>query len=117
MRPEALNIRNGKQMTSLAQIDTKSEFYSIAAKELAKRYTHWRMVKADGNCYYRAVYVGYLEYLILKKDPNQLLEFIYTIDKEVGYYSLSEEQMSQHAEQYIPGMYKNTVLGFLTNLY
>ena len=41
-----------------------------ATAELEKAYSHWRQVRADGNCYYRAFYVGYIENILLNEDDD-----------------------------------------------
>ena len=60
-------------MSSILPINTlRSEFkfsdiHKKAIREKVEpRYSYWRKIRGDGNCYYRAVYVHYIEYLIFK---------------------------------------------------
>ena len=74
---EVVNVRNGLPMRTFGDLCKNEPFSAQAAAMLAERYSHWRRIRADGNCYYRAVYVGYVEMLILCKPHSLLLEFIY----------------------------------------
>lgn len=54
--------------------------YSPVQRELAKRlkekYTHWRRIRGDGDCYYRAVAVSYMEHLCRRTtDAREILSF------------------------------------------
>jgi len=43
---------------------TKPHMHDLVDK-LIERFTHFRRVKGDGNCYYRAIGYAYIEYLAL----------------------------------------------------
>ena len=42
-------------------------------RDLAGRYSHWRRVRGDGNCYYRAVMFGLVERSLADPKVMQVL--------------------------------------------
>lgn len=48
---------------SLQNISRYNGIQRELVKKLVGKYTHWRRIRGDGDCYYRAVAVSFLEYL------------------------------------------------------
>lgn len=63
--------------------------------DLTTRYDFYRKIRGDGNCYYRAVYVNYLEHLIVfEKEPALcVLDLIIDIydRKEFFFYEINSK--------------------------
>ena len=62
----------------LQPVDTlKEEFTKQSIRnqidELGQSYSHWRRVRGDGNCFFRATYVGALEYAISHDGSTEFL--------------------------------------------
>ena len=57
---------------SLANCSRFNKQLTEKALSLASRYTHWKKARGDGNCYYRSVAIGYLEYLCRNSTPPSL---------------------------------------------
>ena len=67
-----------------------------------------RKIRGDGNCYYRAIYVQYIEFLMLHKASSfLLLNFLERLIWEKDYFN-----MKYYGSEYIKE-FKPTVVGFL----
>jgi ubiquitin thioesterase protein OTUB1 len=62
---------------SLANCSRYNQQLTEKALSLSTRYTHWRKARGDGNCYYRSVAIGYLEYLCRNSTPLSLFYHFY----------------------------------------
>ena len=62
---------------SLANCSRFNQQLTEKALSLSSRYTHWRKARGDGNCYYRSVAIGYLEYLSRNSTPLTLFANFY----------------------------------------
>lgn len=80
--------------------------------DLTTRYDFYRKIRGDGNCYYRAVYVNYLEHIIVfEKDPcDCVLDLIIDIFdwKEFFYYDINSK---------FDLIYSRFVVGYLFQIY
>ena len=75
------------------------------------RYSHMRKIRGDGNCYYRAIYVQYIEFLMThSKSPRVLKLFINAINNEDDIFSVS-----RYGEEF-KKLFKPTVIGHLYQL-
>ena len=49
----------------------------MTVDKLEENYGMWRKIRGDGNCFYRAFGFAYLEHLIITKDRQTLLDFVF----------------------------------------
>lgn len=59
-------------LTSSSQFSFNKAAYLKAYGHLKGTFAYWRKVKGDGNCFYRAVILRYIEKLILSQNKNKL---------------------------------------------
>lgn len=66
--PDILNVRFAEPLSTFASEYSHSEFHQRSYDKLKQQFSHWRKIRGDGNCFYRAFAFAYLEHLILRKD-------------------------------------------------
>lgn len=56
-------------------------------------FSHFRGVRGDGNCYYRSVANGYVEFLAMKRNLTSLRDFVsWVSDSSYGnYYFIDDD--------------------------
>ena len=85
--PDILNIRNATPISTYANnkkfpevrgryLSHSSQFYAKEIERLEQHYSHWRQVRGDGNCFYRAIGFAYLEMLTLTQPTHCLLDLM-----------------------------------------
>mmetsp|Transcript_20286 Transcript_20286/g.19221 ORF Transcript_20286/g.19221 Transcript_20286/m.19221 type:complete len:80 (-) Transcript_20286:885-1124(-) len=66
------NIHPCRKLDYLAEL-YKSDLYKHAVKQLKEGgFSHYRQVRGDGNCYYRAVAYSYIETLVILRKTKSL---------------------------------------------
>lgn len=66
-----------RSFAELSQLFQGSPNFAIQVERLSTVYSAWRDVPADGNCFYRSVAFGLLEYLLSPVAPYEELELLY----------------------------------------
>ena len=69
----------GEQRLPIRSLSKVSKFNAIQGeltKRLSEKYTHWRRIRGDGDCYYRSVAVSYMEHLCRRTtDVGEIMLF------------------------------------------
>ena len=61
---------------SLGKVFKYSPVQRTLVDRLQEKYTHWRRIRGDGDCYYRSVAVSYMEYLCRRNtDAREIMTF------------------------------------------
>lgn len=66
-----------RSFTELAQLFPGSPNFAGQVQRLSASYAAWRDVPADGNCFYRSIAFGLLEYLLSPAAPYEELELLF----------------------------------------
>jgi ubiquitin thioesterase protein OTUB1 len=61
----------------------ESENVQQKINKLQQHYSHIRIVRGDGNCFYRALLYGMLEKIILEKDTTRLQQLVNVVDQSL----------------------------------
>ncbi len=54
--------------------------FNNTVESIKDKFTYWRKIKGDGNCFYRAILINYLEILIITSKKNQNAFFFFVKD-------------------------------------
>jgi len=67
---------------------------------LAKKFSHWRPIRGDGNCFYRAIAISFLEYLVSKKDQPEgqqmIAHFVALYDDHFLHFDSDSHKLMYH---------------------
>mmetsp|Transcript_26664 Transcript_26664/g.51398 ORF Transcript_26664/g.51398 Transcript_26664/m.51398 type:complete len:547 (+) Transcript_26664:42-1682(+) len=89
--PMVTDLPNIGEMRHITTLEDECRFNPSKLrkiKNLAKNYHHWRPIRGDGNCYYRAVIYGMLELCFTGSDDRQRLGEVLSSLERVQYDSL-----------------------------
>lgn len=71
---------------------------SACARGLHGRFSGWRSVRADGNCYYRCLYFNLLEQLVVENDRESLATIVEVISTALDESLLTAAEQESHEE-------------------
>jgi ubiquitin thioesterase protein OTUB1 len=84
----------GEQRLPILSLSKVSKYNAIQgnlAKSLSEKYTHWRRIRGDGDCYYRSVAVCYMEHLCRRTtDAGEIMRFEEGLKAQTNAYVLRE---------------------------
>ena len=70
------------------------QFHQKIFEKLGAQFPWVRRIRGDGNCYYRAVYMAYLEFIILRANaPDLILDLIGRIHKRKGLWDMDTNDL------------------------
>ena len=62
-----------------------NEHWANQVRELATNFSSWRKSRGDGNCYYRAVSISYIEEMLRRKKIDRLLALYMKLMNQENY--------------------------------
>lgn len=93
--PGGTDLPNVGDLRHIATLEDECRFNPGKLRKirhLAKSYGHWRPIRGDGNCYYRAVIYGALEAALATGDAGWLRRVVHTFEQVK--YDMSVDQRS-----------------------
>lgn len=100
-RPSGSDLPNVKPKAPIqALVAEYHESSSMRSKsaQLAQAYSHWRSIRGDGNCYYRAMIFGLLEVWLESRDMKRYRGFLGKL-QQVRYESPMEQRAHENMLQ------------------
>lgn len=84
---------------------------------LEKLMQAWRMISGDGNCFYRAVMIGYVENLILNKDVMQLKWLMVELYKSLQNKTFNDKRIENSLKTLLMNINLEIVMSILYAIY
>ena len=108
--PKLLNVQARMPIATFAEENKFSQFHKSSCERLQnEKFTHWRKIRGDGNCFYRAFAFGYLENLLRHHEALQVMHFRQWLEYEKEPFCLNK--LNEEERQKV-GVFKGYLLRF-----